>query len=295
MHRIAPPRIIGRSRDVVGVSRQTIPEDLSIDGGLSGEGPVEGLQDHHPGPLSQHKTVSVPVEWTRGMLRIIVPRGKGPGRRKARHSQRSEGRFGATGQHGIGVPSPDDVIGIPDAVDTGCTSCHGAGIRPFEAHADCDLPGGQVDENHRNEEGRYLTRPSLHQLGVVVLDSADSPDSRSDIDPDPFAGAIVDLEGGILHRHLGCRNGVMDEGVHLLDFFLVDPLPRIEPLHLSSEADRKIGGVKAGDGSHSGPSSAGGVPSRLGGISQGRDDPDTRDDNPPVLEGTDPHQTRSLI
>ena len=58
----------------------------------------------------------------------------------------------------------------------------------------------------------------------------------------PTRGAISrrDLQSRIVHRELRRRDGELDEDVHLLDFFLLDELQRIEALHLAGEVRREL-------------------------------------------------------
>ena len=48
------------------------------------------------------------------------------------------------------------------------------------------------------------------------------------MDADAFVILRGDLQARHLHRFIGCREGKVDEASHLLDFFLLDEIQRIE-------------------------------------------------------------------
>ena len=52
-----------------------------------------------------------------------------------------------------------------------------------------------------------------------------------------ISGVIVEL--GIVHRELRGGDGELNEDVHLLQFLLLDPLQRIEALHLARKPRRR--------------------------------------------------------
>ncbi len=83
---------------------------------------------------------------------------------------------------------------------------------------------------------------------MVILDPSDTAYSGSDIDSDALPVFVPDLKARIVGCHLGRRHGIMDEGIHFLDFFFVDPLGRIESLHLPPDTDGKVRRIEAGDG-----------------------------------------------
>ena len=60
-----------------------------------------------------------------------------------------------------------------------------------------------------------------------------------------FSG--VDLQAGHLHGFVRGRDGEVDEAPHLLYFFLLDELQRIEVLDLGGDPAGEGGGIEAGD------------------------------------------------
>jgi hypothetical protein len=55
-------------------------------------------------------------------------------------------------------------------------------------------------------------------------------------DPDAIRELRRDFEPRIVHRDLGGGDRVLDEGVHLLDVLLVDPVERIEPAYFARDS-----------------------------------------------------------
>ena len=82
---------------------------------------------------------------------------------------------------------------------------------------------------------------------MLALDNRESADSRSNKDSRPLGQFGRNHQAGLLHRVIGRCDGVMDEGIHLLDVFLFEPLQRIEVLNLSSNLGGKLGGVESGN------------------------------------------------
>src|SRR5258708_4417635 len=79
---------------------------------------------------------------------------------------------------------------------------------------------------------------------MLALDDGESSDAGADKYTCPFRQFGRNRQARVLHRVIGCRDGVMDERIHLLDFFLFKPAEWIEVLNLSGNPCGKLRGVQ---------------------------------------------------
>ena len=140
------------SRNVVRVAVHPVPDDLPIYSNPTPDGVFTFLDHDDPCPFSQHKSITILVERTARFGRFIIPERQGLGCRESRDTQWSDRRFGATGHHDIGLTSLNQAVCIPNAMIARGASRHGTGIGPFGSDPNRHLPGGQVDNGHRNKK-----------------------------------------------------------------------------------------------------------------------------------------------
>jgi hypothetical protein len=89
--------------------------------------------------------------------------------------------------------------------------------------ADADQPGAHVDDAAGNEERRNPPRSAIEELFVVLLDHREPADPDPITTPTRWALAVADLQPRLFQGHLAGRDGVVDEGVELLDLFGFEP------------------------------------------------------------------------
>ncbi len=94
---------------------------------------------------------------------------------------------------------------------------------------------------------RDLARSALEKLLVFALDHSKPADARANVSSDPGGVLVGDAQTRVIHRFLRSSDRVMDERVHLLDFFFLDKLQRIEVLHFAGDAHGESGDVEAGN------------------------------------------------
>src|SRR5687767_12052831 len=94
----------------------------------------------------------------------------------------------------------------------------GRGIRPSRAKPDGYMSGSQVDDQAGDEERGDTARSLLQHFLVRFLDQRQSADAGADDDAKPIAVQLALLEPGVVEGYLRGRQGVMDEGIGLLDF-----------------------------------------------------------------------------
>src|ERR1043165_831072 len=97
----------------------------------------------------------------------------------------------------------------------------------------------------------------------------------------PVAHAVagVRVELRVVDGHLRRGDGVVDEGVGLLDLLLFDPLPGLEAADLAGDLAGEGAGVELADAIDAGPSVEEAAPGRLVADPQRRDHADPADHN----------------
>ncbi len=168
--------------------------------------------------------------------------------------------FGAAGDHHVGIVERDQARGIADGMRAGRAGGDHRMVRTLEAVADRNMAGGQVDQAHRNEEGRDAARAVLGQRLRGVVDGRQAADAGTDHDAGPLAGFfILGRPAGILHRLGGGSQRVDDEIVHAAAVLRRDHTVEIELMRfVGAERDHagdlrgKIGNVEMLDGAKSG-------------------------------------------
>src|ERR1019366_6851133 len=132
--------------------------------------------------------------------------------------------------------------------------------------ADADLSGGEVDDAGGNKERRDLSRSAFHQRGVLALDDVKAAYARADVDADVLRVFRRHLEARHVDGLGGGGQREVNEAAHLLQFFFLDEVERVEVLHLGRDGTGILRRVKECDGGN--PTGAGqqACPHCLGGV-----------------------------
>ena len=213
---------------------------------------------------------------------LVVARRERAHRAEAADAHRRDRGFRSTRDHHVGRVPLDDLVRVADGVRRRRAGGARRGVGPLGAEADRNLPRREVDDGRRNEERRDAPRAAVEIRLVLALDRAEPADAGRDEHADTRRVRGRDLQARVVHGELRCRNGVLDEDVHLLDIFLLDELQRIEPLHLARDLCREVRHVEARDGRNSALSAEKGGPVRLVANAQRGHQPDARDDHSPA-------------
>src|SRR5207247_8373386 len=91
------------------------------------------------------KSIAVFIPWAAGARRIVVARGERPSGHEARHAEMAQSRFGAPGNHHIGIIMSDEPRGIANRVGAGCASRGDSGARSSQTEEDRDISAGGID------------------------------------------------------------------------------------------------------------------------------------------------------
>jgi hypothetical protein len=121
--------------------------------------------------------------------------------------------------------------------------------------------------------------PELH-----LLDERQPADAGADDDPDavPVFGRRVELR--VIDRHLRGHDRVVNEGVGLLDLFLLDPVLGIEALHFAGDAGGVGAGVELRDRADAGATFHQSLPRGLVAHAEGGDHADAGDDDATLVQ-----------
>ena len=108
-----------RRGHVVGVGAHAEADQLGIDLRAAPLRVLVLLEHQHAGAFAEHEAVAVLVPGTRGGRRIVVARRQRARRGEAADAERRDRRFGAAGDHHVGVAVLDQPAGLADAVQAG--------------------------------------------------------------------------------------------------------------------------------------------------------------------------------
>ena len=126
----------------------------------------------------------------------------------------------------------------------------------------------------------------LRRIVGGVLWNEEAPGSQAaDAGSDRGADAIRlggDVEARVLFGLTRSRDDELREPVHAPGLLVVDPVRRLEVLHLAREPDRVLGGVEVGDRARAALSANQRVPAGPHVVAERRERPETRDDDAPA-------------
>ena len=208
---------------------------------------LERLQHHDRSAVRQHESVAVLVERTARRLGRVVSAGERLHVRERRHGESGDGRLGSAGDHHVRQAVPNEVERLADRMRRGGAGGDGGEVGALEAVADGDQPGGDVRNEHRDEERGDPIRP-LGDVGPAVVLVGLHP---ADAAPDHHTGAVgrgrVTIEPGLGDRLVGRPERELREEVVPPRFLLVHVEEGIEALDLAGEPDGELRGVELAD------------------------------------------------
>ena len=238
---------LGRRRgDVVGVGVGPVADHLGVDGGAVALGKLQFFQDDDARTLGHDEAVPVLVEGAAGLGGCVVPGGHRAHGDEPAQSERGQRRLCAAGDHRVLVAQPNGPKCFADGVRAGRAGAGGRVVEALGAVADRDLPRRQVPQQFGNEERRDALQAGVQKVDVVFFDAGQPADADADDAADQIFVVGGNGDPGFLHRHLRRGHAVLDEEVHLLDFFFFDEVGRGEVADLASNSRRKVRHVETG-------------------------------------------------
>ena len=169
---------------VIGVGGHAVADDFGEDGRAAAAGMFEFFENHDAGAFAHDEAVAVLVPGTAGAIGVVIAGGKRAHGGESADAHGSDGGFGASGNHHIGIAALDDAEGIADGMGAGGAGRGRRFIRALGAEAHGNVSGGEVDDGGGNEERRDLARAALEERGMFALDHVESADARADMDAD---------------------------------------------------------------------------------------------------------------
>src|SRR6185437_14169702 len=278
-----------RGGDVIGIAREPVANQLGVDFGAARLGVLEGFEHDHAGALAHYEAVAVLVIGPRGARRLFVEGGRERAqRREAGERNAVDRRFGAAGQHHVGVAEHDHAGAVADRVRAGRSGGDDGMIGTLEPEFDRDVAGGEIDDAAGNEERRYPARALLVQGDRDAGDALDAADAGAD----QHAGAglllmALRMPAGVVERLTGSAHGKGDELIDLALLLRLHPLVgivggvgAIAARNLAGDPAGEIGDLEALDLAHAAFALDEARPSRLDAAAERRDRTHAGDDDP---------------
>src|SRR5690242_553870 len=95
---------------------------------------------------------------------------------------------------------------------------------------------------------------------MLALDDVEPAYTRANVHAHALVVFGCDLQAGGFDRLLGCGDGEVNEPSHLLYFFLLDVIQRVEVFHLGSDLAGEVAGVEHGYPANTTPACEQGLP-----------------------------------
>ena len=140
-------------------------------------------------------------------------------------------------------------------------------------------PAARLTMEAGMKNGRDLARAAFEERGVLALDHVESADAGADVDADHLGVFGRDLQLRHFHRFVGGGDGEVNEAAHLLYFFFLDEVERVEVANLGGNLAGKGGGVEGGDAADAAFAGEQRLPYRFGSLAHGADQADAGDDD----------------
>src|SRR5512132_53012 len=240
----------GGGGQVVSIAGGAIADDLGVDLRATLKGVLQFFENHYPRSFAHYESIASGVERTRRSLRAVVPLRQGlhVGESADRHG--SHCRLGATRDHDICVAVLDRSERITYRVSTGRASRYSGIVWPFRIEQHRDDAGGDIGDEHWDEEGRDLSNPALPVDVVLFFEALEAPDTAADDDANAVGVDPITAVGQARVRHglPGAGDRVLGVLVRAFRLLALHVVERVEPLHLRSETDWKFGRVELRDG-----------------------------------------------
>src|SRR5207253_8740387 len=237
--------------DVISIGAHAVTNDLPQNPGSAASCTLQFFQDEYTCSLADDEAVSARIPRAAGLLRFIMARGKCSHRREPADTHRRDGSLGAASNHHLGITARDDLISVAHRVRARGTSGASSLVWSLGAITNADMSGRKVHDCRRNKEGRNSARAPVQQIAVLAFDHIETTDTGSDVHPDTSGKFGREFQPRHLHRLICRGQGEVDEAAHLLEFFLVDELQRVETLDLGRDLAGKIGRIKLRNPRHS--------------------------------------------
>ena len=196
----------GRRRsNVISITRGAVTDQLGQDRRTAPLGVFEFFQDQDAGAFRHHKPVTVLVERTAGMERIVVTLAHGLFRAETGKTETGDRGFRAAGDHHIGIAAPHRAVGFPDRMGSRGTGGNRRKVGSFGAVTHRNGSGTHIGNHHGDQKRGYSSRTFGQQDFTLFFERSHPADTAADTDSDPIGihGRTIpqiQRQSGILHR-----------------------------------------------------------------------------------------------
>ena len=142
-------------------------------------------------------------------------------------------------------------------------------------------PAARFTIDDEDEKRRHPFGALLEQHPVLALDDLEAADAAADHHAHARRVVGADDQAAGRHRHVGGRDGELDEAPALLDVLAVDPSQRVEGLDLAGKSRGVSCCVKQRDGRDPGAAGEDALPRLLGADAERRYKSDAGHDHAP--------------
>src|ERR1017187_1742330 len=115
---------------------------------------------------------------------------------------------------------------------------------------------------------------------MFPFDHIESADAGADMDASPVRNVIGDLQARSFHGLVGGGQGQVNEAAHLLEFFFLDEIERIEVFDLSSDLTGELSRIELRNPGYATLSGKQALPNFFRGIAYSTNQPDPSDHDP---------------
>ena len=211
---------------------------------------LEFLKNHDAGTFSHDEAIAIFIPRAARAGRVVVACRECAHCRESTDTHGSDRGFGASGNHYVGIAISNDAHGIANGVSAGSAGGSRRFVRALGAESHGNVPGGKVDDGSGDEEWRDLARAAFEKRLVLALDYVETANAGADVDAHLLGILGSNFEFRHLHRFIGRGEREVDEAAHLLDFFFLDEIERVEIAYFGSDLAGECGGVKCGNAVH---------------------------------------------
>src|SRR5579862_7015082 len=126
---------------------------------------------------------------------------------------------------------------------------------------------------------------------MFAFNNGESADARADEDACTLRQLRADRQACLLHRTFGGSHRVVDEQIHLLDVFFLEPVERVEIFDFGGDLRGKLSGIETGDPGNAAASFAKALPGIFSSRSQRGYQTHAGDHNSSLLQNTTSKRT----
>ena len=269
--------VFTRGGHVVSISAHADAGHASENVGATLLGVREAFEHENARTFTDHETVAVLIERTRGRRRVVVALAQGLHGGKACESDIVHGFVGTTGEHDIGAAKTNLVVGGGDRVVRGCASGNHCVAGAHPAGAVGNFASGHVHDRHRNEERGHAARATVRKRNDGIAIDLHTADTGTDNHARTGRIFVFGRNTGVLKSLERSIHSVLDAPREAGRIARGNKFRTIEFLDGGSYLDRIVGHVEAIDRCESGFTFQQVVPKEFRRIAEGGNTPHTSD------------------